>query len=245
MPLLFSVILPVLHADGKLGETLDSVASQAFEDLEVLVMDGGASPSTERLVQRSSLNEGGGLRYVGKPDQHLRCMNEALDLASGRYIYFIGAGDTLRPHALAAVRDQLPTNDSSLVYGNVMRGAQIYDGPFDAWRLCHRNICHQAAFYGRDIFQLLGRFSLSYPACADWEFNMRCYGDSRIPKRYIETVVADFEQGGLSSHGDPAFNRDHGRLIRRHLGLLPFLKWAMGVTKTRVIARLRHELPGK
>ncbi|WP_050029989.1 glycosyltransferase family 2 protein [Verrucomicrobium sp. BvORR034] len=242
MPLLFSVILPVLHADGKLGKTLDSIASQDFDDLEVLVMDGGASPSTELLVKRSPLHREGRLHYVGKPDRGIYdAMNEALNLAAGRYIYFIGAGDALRPQALAAVRDQLPASDSSLVYGNVMRGAQVYDGPFDAWRLCHRNICHQAAFYGRDIFQLVGRFSLSYPACADWEFNMRCYGDSRIAKHYIETVVADFEQGGLSAHGDPAFNRDHGHLIRRHLGLLPFLRWAIGVTKTRALTRLRHE----
>lgn len=239
---LFSVIIPVLNAEGKLEKTLDSIAGQEFPNLEVLVMDGGADAGTEATVNRTRLPNRGSLRYVGEADKGVYdAMNKALDLARGRYVYFAGAGDSLRPGALASVQKKLPPDCTSLVYGNVLRGAEVYDGPFDRWRLCHRNICHQAAFYGREVFTLVGKFSLAYPACSDWEFNMRCFAEARVAKCYIDTVVADFEKGGLSSRGDAAFNQDHWRLIARHLGWLPMVRWALAVQKAKAMETLRRE----
>ena len=123
--------------------------------------------------------------------------------------------------AVAAEISKLPcqgqTSRPTLLYGNVdwPGYSRPYDGRFNRLKLLRRNICHQAIFYQRSVFERLGFYNTKYRALADWEFNVRCFIDQDIRKRYIPLRIADYEGGGKSATTpDPAFCAELSRLGR-------------------------------
>ena len=227
---LISIITASLNAGTKLAATVASVAGQSV-DYEHLIFDGGSTDGS--LLQAETLAAADPrIRVLSQPDHGVYdAMNKAIPQAVGRYLYFLGAGDTLRPESLAAIARYLPEDPCALVYGNVFAFGRVYDGAFTPWKLTASNICHQSAFFGRRVFELCGTFSLRYPVFADWEFNLRCFAEPQVRKLYAPVLVADFEPGGLSYGGDPVFNRDRLRLIRQHLGLGRWALWSARAKK--------------
>jgi len=170
------------------------------------------------------------LRYLSEPDEGVYdAMNKGIQLTSGEFLYFLGAGDRLLPGVLEAVAAeirQLPcqgkTSRPTLLYGNVNWSwySRPYDGRFNRFKLLRRNICHQAIFYQRSVFERLGFYNTKYRSLADWEFNIRCFNDRGIRKRYIPLRIADFEGGGKSAiTPDLAFQADFPRVRWQRYGV--------------------------
>jgi hypothetical protein len=63
------------------------------------------------------------------------------------------------------------------------------------------------------VFDRIGVYNTKYRFLADWEFNIRCFNDRGIRKRYISLRIADYEGGGKSSATpDVAFYADFPRI---------------------------------
>jgi len=233
---LFSVITPTYNSGPKLETTWASLLAQDFGDFEYLVIDGASTDGTrERLA--SGLGDPRG-RSVSEPDRGIYdAMNKGIALARGRYLLFLGAGDRLLPGVLGRVSGLLPRDDSSLVYGDVIWEGRVYDGEFDRIRLCDRNICHQAIFYGRDVFKLVGGYDLRYPLLADWALNIRCFGSPRVACRYVPVTVAKYEAGGASDTRDLAFEADWKSILLDGLGRRTYLEQAIRKRARRIFGR--------
>jgi hypothetical protein len=112
---------------------------------------------------------------------------------------------------------QRKTSRPTLLYGNVNWSgySRSYDGRFNRFKLFRRNICHQAIFYQRSVFERLGYYNTKYRLWADWEFNIRCFNDQGIHKCYIPLRIADYEGSGTSATTyDLAFEADFPRIAR-------------------------------
>ncbi len=75
--------------------------------------------------------------------------------------------------------------------------------------LTKRNVCHQAIFYRRSVFNKIGLYNLKYPVVADWDFNIRCFQNDDIKKKYITRDIVVFNNvTGVSSlhHTDPFYD---------------------------------------
>jgi glycosyltransferase involved in cell wall biosynthesis len=235
---LFSIITANLNSGRKLERTVASIIGQPV-DYEHLIFDGASSDGSRELGERLAAASDR-IRFSSEPDHGVyAAMNKGIAGAAGRYLYFIGAGDTLKPGSLAAIAPHLPEDQCALVYGNVTAFGRTYDGEFTARKLTAANICHQSAFYGRRVFEICGDFNETYRVFADWEFNMRCFGAEKIRKIHVPVLVADFEPGGISCGRDPEFERDRLRLIRGHLGLGRCAYAVARVWKLRAEARAR------
>ena len=211
-------------------------------DFEHLIIDGNSNDGTrERLAAIKDPR----VRSYSEPDQGVYdAMNKGIELARGRYLLFLGAGDRLLPGVLQQISRRLPDGDATLIYGNALMGGNrdIYDGRFSKLKLCCRNICHQAIFFGRDVFTAVGKFDLKYPVLADHAFNLKCFGDTRITIQYAPINVAIFETGGGSARGDLAFEADRMSLIQTSLGKTAYQRYRIHLWKERLVAKPRQKL---
>lgn len=214
---LFSIITPTYNCGSKIETTINSVLLQDEDLFEFIIMDGASTDDTLSVINKYA----GQIRVVSEKDRGVYdAMNKGIGLASGKYLYFLGAGDSLRADVLRKIEKRMPDERLSFVYGNVywMDQAIIYSGEFDKSRLKTHNICHQAIFYERAIFDVLGKFELRYKVLADYVFNIKCFGDDRIQKRYIDYVIANFEGGGLSAkQKDVDLIKEQSKLIEEYL----------------------------
>jgi glycosyltransferase involved in cell wall biosynthesis len=224
-PPLISVITPTFNSGAKIAATVASVLSQEKGLYEFVIIDGGSTDGTLAHLRA----QGPALRCLSEPDEGIYdAMNKGIRLTSGKFLYFLGAGDRLLPGVLEAVAAEIrklpcqgKTSRATLLYGNVdwSSYSRPYDGRFNRFKLLRRNICHQAIFYQRSVFERLGFYKTKYRLLADWEFNIRCFNDQGVHKRYIPLRIADYEGRGKSTTPDLAFYAELPRLIREQYGV--------------------------
>lgn len=219
----------------KIEDTLQSIFSQNTDLFELIVLDGGSTDDTLDTIGKYESR----LTLVSEKDNGVYdAFNKGIDLATGKYIYFIGAGDRLKPGILERVVEFLPPETPSYVYGNCYFVKQkIYNGKeFTAELFVRDNICQQGVFHHRALFEIVGKFDLRYKVFADWFFNLKCFLHRDVNKRYLPLVIADYEEGGLSSviSRDPVFKKDFPRFVRKRFGLVKYLACKAFLAEPRV-----------
>ena len=233
-----SVIIPTYNSANTLAVCLDSIMNQTFKDLQVLVIDGSSDDKTLEIVERyAGLHQS--VSYISEKDKGVYdAMNKGIKLAKGEWIYFMGSDDTF--YCNDAVESVLSGNLSNddVIYGDVFSNmlGGIYDGEFTVSKLFEKNICHQAIFFRKSVFKLTGLFDTRFKAHADWLHNLKWFSDHRIRKRYVNKIIANFSEGGLSSsHKDVFFehvmNWERAKHYKKETSRINRLRVAKAVLK--------------
>ena len=106
MPDTISVIVPVYKVEQYLRECVDSILSQTYGNLEIILVDDG-SPDGCPAICDDYARKDPRVRVIHKPNGGLSsARNAGLQRASGSYIAFVDSDDVLAPHhyeLLAAV----------------------------------------------------------------------------------------------------------------------------------------------
>ena len=89
----FSIITVTYNAERFLKQTILSVLSQSYPNIEYIIIDGNSTDGTREIIEQFAA----GLAYwSSEPDNGLYdAMNKGLQHATGDYVWFINAGDTL------------------------------------------------------------------------------------------------------------------------------------------------------
>lgn len=224
----FSVVIPTFNVADKIAASLRSVLEDQapFDSVEVLVMDGASTDGTVQIAREWAARDAR-VQVWSEPDAGVYdAMNKGIECATGQFLYFLGAGDCLRPGVLKQVAATENLNARTLLYGRVWleHGQCDYGTLFELCDIARRNIPHQGAFYGKSVFELVGNYSLNYPLFADHELNWRIFSSPAVETRFLDLVVADYEGGGLSeTRSDPRFARDFPRLVWKRGGFTPWV----------------------
>jgi glycosyltransferase involved in cell wall biosynthesis len=206
---LISIIIPTLNVESVIAACVDSIERQTFRNYEVVIVDGFSTDKTAEIALGCQATLGGRLSvHVEKDEGVYDAMNKGVARARGHWLLFLGADDLLHHEdtltQVTAILHQDST--SQLVYGDVVMrsNSSRYGGVFDLDKLLfEKNICHQAIFYRREVFAHLGPYNLRYRIWADWDFNIRCFQNPTLATRYVDIVVANYnDTGGLSLRMD-------------------------------------------
>lgn len=213
--MLLSIIIPTFNSGKTLEACLESIANQTIMDFEVLIMDGVSSDSTLVISEkyRSKLPT---LSVISEPDKGIYdAMNKGISLAQGEWLYFLGSDDCLfESNTLEQVFATKKIDSLKVIYGNVLfKHSKIrYDGKFSFFKLNDKNICHQAIFYRKSVFEKLGNYEIKYKGLADWVLNIRWF-TSELSYSYIDLTVAIYNEDGYCfNNPDTEFIKDQQRI---------------------------------
>ncbi|MBW4668545.1 MAG: glycosyltransferase [Cyanomargarita calcarea GSE-NOS-MK-12-04C] len=201
-----SVIIPTYNSSETIERCLNSLICQTYQKFEICVLDGGSSDGTIAKVNNFH-DHFKNIKIVSEPDKGVYdAMNKGIDLAEGKWLYFMGSDDEIFDKDVFLDISNTPVlKKHGIIYGNTYisddtswaKAGQVYDGYFDIKKLLTKNICHQAIFYRKELFQRFGKYKLQYPVCGDWEINLRFF--SKTDSIYLDRIIAKFYGGGLSS----------------------------------------------
>jgi len=178
-----SVIIPARDHARFLGEALDSVLAQTFQDLEVLVVDDGSTDETASVVTAYAPP----VRYHYQTHGGVsRARNEGLRQTQGSYVAFLDADDTWAPAKLerqVAFLDAHPrvgvvftsyylTDETGRPFAIEPRRFPYRCRPFERlliWPYGGMNV----AMVRRACFDRVGAFAESLTAGEDWDLWLR------------------------------------------------------------------------
>lgn len=203
-----SVITVCYDSAPTIGATLQSVATQRYENIEHLIVDGGSTDGTVDIVRNWRRHS---VRLQSEPDDGIYdAMNKGLALATGEIVGFLHSDD-LYANAQILARVVQAFDDPSIdaVYGDL-----VYVRKEDAnavvryWKAGAFNRAHFASgwmpphptlFIRNSVYQRLGRFDTHYRIAADYDLILRFFARSTLQATYIPEVLVKMRIGGVSN----------------------------------------------
>ena len=100
---LVSIIVPIYNVERYLGACIDSVLAQTYGDFELILVDDG-SPDNCGSICDTYAQKDDRIRVIHKPNGGLSdARNAGLDIAAGKYVYFLDSDDTIATDLLETV----------------------------------------------------------------------------------------------------------------------------------------------
>lgn len=209
-----SIGLVVYNGVEHIRKALDSIVSQSYRNIELIVVDGGSTDGTRNVLKEYE-------KYisvlVSEPDSGIYdAMNKICTLATGDWLIFLGCDDELLD-TLGNTTMQM-SDPNSVYYGDVIfrSTGRIYGGTFSKFRLMEHNICHQSLFYPQSVYKNHS-YSLDYKWLADYVYNLKLMG-AGVRFVYTGVVVSLFNDVGGSYSGDHDLKRDQLKLVGAAFG---------------------------
>jgi glycosyltransferase involved in cell wall biosynthesis len=203
----FSIIIPTFNSQKVLSVALQSVIRQTFTNFEVLIVDGLSTDDTLKIAQ--SFNDDRIKIFSERDSGIYEAMNKGIEKAAGEWLYFLGSDDKLYDDAVLTTVNKMiaSNNDKDVIYGDVYstRFGGRYDGEFNRKKIIVKNICHQAVFFKKNVFNIVGNFDIHFFSHADWDHNMKWMFSKNLNHKYIDLIIANYADGGFSSNNGDIF----------------------------------------
>ncbi|BDA72034.1 glycosyl transferase family 2 [Calothrix sp. PCC 7716] len=205
---LISVIIPAYNAEKFISRTLESVLSQTYENIEVLVIDDGSDDKTVEIVQSLAQKDSRIILFQQQNSGVAVARNLGINKSQGEFIAPIDADDIWYPQNLEKQVRCMKQSDSSvgLVYswsvdineqekltGN-FRASSI-EGDVFTTLICHNFLGNASStLIRRNCLEKIGGYNSKFKAqnaqgCEDWDFYLR------IAEHFQFKVVPEFLVG--------------------------------------------------
>ncbi|MBK0378198.1 glycosyltransferase family 2 protein [Mucilaginibacter segetis] len=220
----FSIIVPTYNCANTLQKTLDSIASQKFNEYELIFMDGASTDKTLSIIDDfKSANILINSTLISAPDSGIYdAMNKGIAIANGEWLYFMGGDDKFyNPSVLNAVYLEISKSNVDLIYGKVTGlNSQINYIDDTLSKVLSRGIHHQSVFYNKRIFDKIGNYDLKFKIAADYHLTLKVFLNDLFIKRFINIDITYFGESGLSSFMfDYSFFSYHYKLLATNNGI--------------------------
>jgi glycosyltransferase involved in cell wall biosynthesis len=172
-----SVVLPTYNQADYLPEALDSVLTQTWRDLELIVVNDGSTDDTPRILDAYAQHHG--ITVIHQENQGLPgALNTGFRRARGRYLTWTSSDNIMLPRMLAVLVDALERHPQvGLVYadwevidehGAVIAVVKTFD--FDRHLLMRTNYINACFLYRRECQERVGLYDPQYARAEDWEY---------------------------------------------------------------------------
>lgn len=194
IPCQISICIPCYNQEQYIGECLDSILAQTFDDYEIIVVDDGSTDGSAAIVQKYA-DRCPVLRLIKQKNQGVvSARNNAISAACGQYIYPLDADDKLAPDCLEKLYQVMSSGKVDVVYSLAERfGEETGILPVDfpsVWNMCLGNQVTSAALFRKSDWEKYGGYDPHMNAgWEDWEFWINFVLDGRsfrcIPEKLL------------------------------------------------------------
>lgn len=217
-----SIITVCRNSESTIEQTIKSVISQDFSDIEYIVIDGGSLDGTLEIIKKfenridywiSAKDEGVGDAF-----------NKGIGLARGKIIGIINSDDWYEDGALKTVADIFKEKDIDVLCGKVRywdgdKPSYVF-GTYPAKLSIQMTVNHPAVFVNKSCYDKFGLFDNNYKYAMDYDMMLRLSVNGCGFYNH-DGIIANMGLGGLSDRNwDKAFKECKDIKIR-YLGKRP------------------------
>jgi len=203
-----SIITPCLNSQKTIKTTLQSIKSQAYKNIEHIIVDGKSIDKTLSIIKQFPHVT----KVISKRDNGIYdAMNKGLKIATGDIVCFLNSDDFYASNNVLSSVNKIfidnPTLDacySDLIYVDSLNTSKIIrywkSGNFNfgsfakGWCPPHPTFCAKNSVYKR-----YGFFDTRFKIASDLELMMRFLEVKKIKVKYIPKIWIKFRAGGVSN----------------------------------------------
>lgn len=205
-----SLITVTFNSGGTLRDTIQSVLSQTYYDIEYIIVDGHSQDNTVDIIKEYEPLFHGRLKWISEKDQGLYdAMNKGFQMATGDMVGIINSDDLLaEATAIEKVIDCFEGHkDIDCVYADL-----YYVSQHDTSKIVRHWItgkqrsfstgwhpAHPTFYVKRDIYLKYGMFDLDFKFAADFELMLRLVEKEHIRLFYLPEPLVRMRLGGTTS----------------------------------------------
>lgn len=206
-----TIITPSFNVESTLKDTLNSVDSQTYKNIEHLIIDGN---STDNTLEVFKANKNLKSMIISEPDNGLYdAINKGILMASGEVIGILNADDVFHDeNVISKIMEQFVTNKNlDAMYGNIIFTKKLdlskivrfykankWNPNRFAWGFMPP---HPSFFCKKELFNSFGLYKLDYKIAADYELLIRFIYVNKIKVKYLSMTTTIMRIGGISTNG--------------------------------------------
>jgi glycosyltransferase involved in cell wall biosynthesis len=207
-----SIVTPSYNQGQFIQETIESVLSQSYPNIEHIVVDGGSNDETHQILEKykSSID-----KIIIEPDNgQSDAINKGFRIATGELVGWLNSDDILLPHTVELLVDSYNKYpDAVIFYGDVIvfnNEGEIIRTLKPSQRLTYRQlvngsgmIVQPGSFYRCDVVNEVNMLRPEFYFMMDRDLWLRilCYGNGV----HIGNSVAKFRIHASAKSSKPPF----------------------------------------
>ena len=215
--LFFSVIIPTYNRRHLFDIALKSVLNQTYKDFEVIVVDDGSTDQTNEVI--NNFNDAR-IKYLYQENHGVsHARNRGLEISRGKFIAFLDSDDRWVPQKLGRAKEFIDRYPDIYIFhtdeiwykgGRLLNQKKKHKKPSGYAYLKALPLCcigMSTAVVKRELFEKIGLFDESLPACEDYDFWLRATHSFEVKLIAEKLTVKDggrtdqlSSQWGLDKH---------------------------------------------
>ena len=223
----FSIITVTYNAGKVLEDTIQSVISQTYRNVEYIIVDGSSKDNTLEIIGKYSKHIS---KMVSEPDKGLYdAMNKGIRMATGDYLCFLNAGDKFHEkETLQQITETLKDKDlPDVIYGetaivdeggNFLHMRRLSTPERLNWKSFKQGmlVCHQAFLAKREL-ALKYPYDMQYRFSADFDWCIRIMKEAKCLHNTRLTLI-DYLNEGMTTRNHKASLKERFRIMAKHYG---------------------------
>ena len=199
-----SIITVSFNSEKTIEETIQSIISQNYSNLEYLIIDGGSKDKTLDIVEKYHDK----ISFVlSEPDKGISdAFNKGIKHATGEIIGIINSDDLLLPNALNTLAEnyesQVGVYRGDLIIWNDETNEKVLgvaSTKYSLYSLKSRRVCHPSTFITKESYNQYGVYKVDFKYMMDEDILARLYLKGVLFK-HIDKPLTMFRLGGTTSN---------------------------------------------
>ena len=203
-----SIITVTYNSAQTLEDTIQSVLSQTYPNVEYIIVDGKSTDNTLAVIEKY---KGKISKFVSEKDDGLyHAINKGIKLATGDIVGILHANDFyLDTNVLTNIAETFEKTNAEAVYADLYYvDKDNTDKIIRTWKSGNYKASnflwgwmppHPTFFLKKDIYTKYGTFNTTLRSAADYEIMLRLLFKHKIKVSYLPEFIVKMRVGGQSN----------------------------------------------
>ena len=203
-----SIITVSFNIAETIEDTIKSVLSQDYKNIEYIVVDGGSTDGTLDIINKYKNKIA---KVISEPDNGIYdAMNKGLKSSTGGILATLNGDDVYADQTIVSrMAEFIQNNGLDAAYGDLIyvdrRDTRLVKrfwqpGQYKRGAFCHGWVIpHPTFFCRKGIFERFGYFNDKLQIAADFELMLRLIEKHRIKIDYLPKVIVKMGTGGKAN----------------------------------------------
>ncbi len=219
-----SIITVCRNSEKYISETINSVISQGYKNIEYIIIDAKSSDSTVDIIKQNTQHIS---FWISEEDKGMYdAINKGLKKATGDYILVLNSDDVLtHENVIEDAVTEMTKERLDYYYGNIVKvkdgrskNVKLFNVTYSQLLLStHGTFApHPCFFISKKLNANLGGYNLAYKYASDYDYILRALKTTKVRGKYLDIYITKFRIHDNSITASGKIDEERKKILDKH-----------------------------